>query len=715
VTNHSASGVATPYTIRLDHRPIRFAFLFDSAKNGDAELNAAMTFAAAMVGGRYSPMIVTDGKDLAAADWNLLEVVDPDRIVSFAELEGPLLEKLNQRLTPLEILQPDHEGTRRTPRYLLGPPGPRVTPLVPSLETLRAAQGGFWNPLFADIALDEATPTDVRAFVEQSMGVFPTEERFTQVLTALPRQQVAISSYETLGATLEALSDHRSFFYPIQFSSAYGRLRGYERQDRLSDLFVVIGDSLQDRVAAWNLLLAQRDRKGGMAVVWIPKSLCDRGALQEPLAKWLTKLADPGGQTNKGVRFWSPTLGDEDVKDIARRLVTRWCYSIDTPNSWRPTLPEVGRRRHLELRQEDTVVRASSEEEHVAVGGPPYLIASGGPWMADVFIQYRPDMYSNFVGRSFWWLFPQSASLLHHIFGGIPKRVTIERVPSVEVSAESRVSSKVPNEDTALAYVILGDDVRDGESWTKASGLVTAYPSNVGRYLDGMLSTFGGLFNAGHTLQERYWRTMVQRLGGRRTTEGPRHEAFRNKISKALDRYDRNENRERFIDHLMGTALQLAREEARARRELPFAKFEDAACEELAAFNETHHPSDPWEFSPSDVKDAISYLMEHGVLVAGVRRMCPACGSANWHSADEVGDRLSCAGCGSHYALRAEETRGNLVLSPKWAGGCCVQCTWAGARRSRAQSAARPVSRLLRLCSANGTDRRAGWRGNAGG
>lgn len=58
----------------------------------------------------------------------------------------------------------------------------------------------------ADIALNGATPKDVRAFVEQNMGVFPAHERFAQGLAALPRQPVAISSYETLGTALEARS-----------------------------------------------------------------------------------------------------------------------------------------------------------------------------------------------------------------------------------------------------------------------------------------------------------------------------------------------------------------------------------------------------------------------------------------------------------------------------------------------------------------------------
>ena len=52
-------------------------------------------------------MLATGGKNLTDSDWALLEVVDPDQIVSFAELDEDLRTKLKQRLTLLEVRHPD--------------------------------------------------------------------------------------------------------------------------------------------------------------------------------------------------------------------------------------------------------------------------------------------------------------------------------------------------------------------------------------------------------------------------------------------------------------------------------------------------------------------------------------------------------------------------------------------------------------------------------
>ncbi len=92
-----------PYSIYINKRPIRIAFLVDSSLDSIETVDQIIGYNRGLWGGRYNPIILTDGRTIEDNWWKFLRDVDPDVIKPLVPLSTQLIENFEKFLSPLTI------------------------------------------------------------------------------------------------------------------------------------------------------------------------------------------------------------------------------------------------------------------------------------------------------------------------------------------------------------------------------------------------------------------------------------------------------------------------------------------------------------------------------------------------------------------------------------------------------------------------------------
>jgi hypothetical protein len=99
--------LTAPYSIYVNKRPLRFAFLIEDKPESLAIIDTILAYNRDRWGGRYNPIVITDGQTLTDAGWSLLEAVDPDVVKSFVTISDNLVASIERRISPYPIQQAD--------------------------------------------------------------------------------------------------------------------------------------------------------------------------------------------------------------------------------------------------------------------------------------------------------------------------------------------------------------------------------------------------------------------------------------------------------------------------------------------------------------------------------------------------------------------------------------------------------------------------------
>ena len=94
-----------PYSIYIDKRPMRIAFLVNPESTSLEEIDQIIDYNRSLWGGRFNPIILTDGSTIHDKWWQFLRDIDPDVIKPLVPLDNKLIEKIEDFLSPLEIEQ----------------------------------------------------------------------------------------------------------------------------------------------------------------------------------------------------------------------------------------------------------------------------------------------------------------------------------------------------------------------------------------------------------------------------------------------------------------------------------------------------------------------------------------------------------------------------------------------------------------------------------
>jgi hypothetical protein len=662
--------LTSPYLIYINKRPLRVAFLVDNKPESMGIIDAILKYNRERWGGRYNLIVLTDGQTLTDAWWAILEAVDPDVVKAFVPLTDDLVGLIERRVSPYLIQQPDRREEEEEHRYVhLLDDG---LSLLPTARNVQMASGAISESSLVLFQTNwQKTDPLIKRFTEWNFGGYsPPIHAVSRELEHVRTQLYPVTDAASLVMPLTELSTFRAFTYPIQLCSLPKEALPDVERDRCSETFhVVIGDTPTDVAYFWNHpTTAPQWSRTYLNQVWLPLDVATSAQLTTALSAWLQRAADPNGSHRGSIRFVSLSLSQENLQAIVTPLTgqLRVFRHVDAIQEMRPPKIRQGltgppRRGDMDLyRATGTTERLTLQDPDVLQG--PYL---GEHWMADLYIEFRPERYPTIVGRELWWQLPRLKGLASQMFQR-PSRMLRTRYPSVLMThGEPRFDITLPDDLTVFALLaVLPNlphytlDARNekGPGPSARKPYYAARRSEKGRYLSGLLDLFGGLPQANDTLSTRYWRRMFDRLSGRPAATDA---VFLEKVGNTLRKHLRANRAQFYMDDkamtwLTNYVLKVARSLPASSRDLDFGAFATQAQQEMTDFNARRTSQEPWAYTQADLVDALAGLTARGVLLMGVEARCPSCGYRAWHHIDDAKQTLRCGGCNASFPMPPE-------------------------------------------------------------
>lgn len=659
----------TPYSIYVNKRPLRIAFLIENTHESLAILDVVLADNRSRWGGRYNPIILTDGQGLTYEWWRLLDAIDPDIIKSFVTLSDNLVAEIHRRISPLLIQQPDRSEMKNGYRSLyLHNPGISI---LPTKSNIKMASWGIRESCLVLFETDsERTDSQIKQFVEWNFGTYSSpSDAVTHALAGVGcSEYYPLTDATSLAESLTALSSHRNFTYPIQLCSIPKESLYQVDYDRLHEIFhVVIGDSPEDVAYYWNRpSITPQQSRTHLNQIWMPVSIASNSQLTAAICSWLQRWADPIGNGQGNIRFVSLSLPLDQLQEIVRPLTCNlhlW-HQVETLSAIQAPTIANGNTRPPNKSEMD-LYRGSSNDERINLQEPDILQGTvlNEYWMNDIYIEFRPEKNPYSSENIFWWQLPRLNELAVQMFNR-PSRILRSRYPSIlMMRGASRLRIVLP--DDMQLFIMLTcmtnqgydvSDARHNKNLLGRSPYYHAQRSDKGRYLSGIVELFGGLEQAKFIFEERFWRNIFNVLSGKPADkEANQFKEVKNAMIKHFKTnpakfYESDKEMEWLSEFVLNFAHRLPL----SSRDIDFHIFEEYAQKEVSDFNSSHPGTKQKEYSKPDLITALGGLTEKGVLLMGITAKCPTCGYRDWHHIDNVKQTLSCGGCNITFPIKPE-------------------------------------------------------------
>jgi hypothetical protein len=706
------------FTVLVDSRPVRFAFFVDLEKfpaGSDrylAILDELVNFNNIHWGGRSNPIIFFTGQTLVDEQWELLKASDPDRLVAFAPIPDQMLHDLDSRLNPCRILV-DDQTESKVARFTFGlEGGVEMPPTKENLLSLgsRNLSGLAPTKKLLVCGFSENCDPDVRRFVCYNFGAYGPQ--WTDPATKLVRWNIGLElllkEVETINYTV---ADVKSLADLV--SQISGRMRPPETRGalpfvapyQLASLFlpdwpwwelqhvyqIFIGDQPTDFSAHWNGAIWKKNWTATHTrQLWLPKKLIEDSAFRSSLHDWLTRYRRWDGGWR--VEIFSSSLSAAEVTELFSEygqgqlmLPTAFIDQNREHERFRRVLDEFSKyKRFIPWTAEDDVLRfsASFPNERVSLPVPQPLegLQRNGNWMADVQLEHITPTRGASREQA-WWFLPRSINAFWpRSFFRAPARVNASGRFSVEVESRDghltrtvkpHLKLQLPA-DTPLVLGMIApppfpafpqDDART--KLAKSAPIIAhCRVSTKGYYFDALLSLFGNFWTAKSFCERRFWRELFSELAGHNTGED---EALVRKVTEMLKEHwpthtSDNSQQAKLLSeeilHLVRGRLQghyLSYKDCLQRR----GRLQNQKIPETLVYPQGRTMVHRQGEAPLDIKtmeQGLDSLLALGILRLGIEKMCPRCKVRSWYRVNELGQQITCIGCGQVHALEAKET-----------------------------------------------------------
>ena len=452
-----------PYSIYVDHRPFRIAFLVDPS-NQQNWFELIIKFNRNKWGGRFNPIIFTDGKTFQQNWWNFLRKYDPDIIVTTVELDEELHKKIQIFLAPLkvEILKPEEKFIHLS-----------VEPISirPSIKNISKLGKSFFNEecSFVIFEVNKDTPAVIRKFLEINFGVFESYEMNLYYLKNLKKTIYTISDYQSLNnALIDLVKSSSIVVFPSQICSIPNSKYNVEYNSDNSTFQVIVGDTIEDIIHSWNRALSLSDwMRTKISHIWMPEEFIDNQGVEKGLYEFINRYSEALGNNYNTVNYVTFSLSAEKIEAITNSFNKKIHHPTISSKYDSPQLPNIRQDfSFFSLKQGLELYRAHSEEEYLVLSEPDVeeFQISGEHWFSDLYIQYRPERFKNIIGKDFWWRLPKRNISLYPFFNK-QVRINENRSFSVLMSRRSETNRdgntlviKLPRQDDAIfSQLICGD------------------------------------------------------------------------------------------------------------------------------------------------------------------------------------------------------------------------------------------------------------------
>jgi hypothetical protein len=660
-----------PYSIYINHRPFRIVFLLRPATDV-AWIDAVIKFNREKWGGRFNPIVFTDGATIADDWWRFLRGYDPDVICSAVPLTDELRKKIHIFLSPLRVeeLQPDQIYIRVDDYPIT------ILPTGRNVSRVGFPHFDEKNNLIV-FEVDNTTPEVIKSFLDRNFGLLEQGQmmpyHLKKALDTCDIKKYKVVSEETLNDALMDLGEWRTrAIFPSQICALPNSIKEAHRAYDNEGFEIAVGDSADEMVRFWNRTLEMGSwLRTSITNLWLPTALANSVALKAGLGKFINHYAGSAANNdNQRVRFISFTLSENEIQTIANSFqATIWHPRQITKLTSHPMPDYESQGSHFFLRQGLDFHRAHSNEEYIVLDEPDIEqgFMGGENWFTDLYVQYRPERFKNIMGRDYWWQLPKRNSLLRDLrFFNKPARINeygmfsvmMKRRTNIMVGPEDEtLLVKIPEDNSVFHALICGESFdcierRDRERFL-SQPFYHLRRSDKGMYLSGVLGLFPDLLNAHRLFEERYWRNLFERMANHNPEKDNRiQQELLNKLSKKIDSglNLKNDHAKQWLAH---NVFNIAKKYSKEEIDLDYETMCDLAKEETDKYNEK--PSgQAIEFGESDFRNELSDLVGINILQLGIKPRCHKCGYRIWYRIDDAKQDITCRGCGYEFAVPAE-------------------------------------------------------------
>jgi len=659
-----------PYSIYLEHRPIKIAFLVDSAKNDMVWIDRIIEYNRGKWGGMFNPIIFTDGKDIEKKWWKFLSEYDPDIIKSTIALDESLLKKMSTFLTSYSI-----DIIEENSQYIHIQDDP--ISIFPTKKNIAQIARSFDDNRTKLVLFDVAknTPNPIIEFLQRNfcinkIGSHPSMY-ISNSIKECNTKTYKIKNFETLNEALVDLGDfHNSVIFPSQICASLNHCEDVAYNHELERFTIVIGDAIEDVAYFWNRSLHIKHwMRQNFTHMWLSEEIANNEIIKEGLTKFFIKFTERTGSNDNGINFVSHSILEKQLNKISSSFGQEFWRPRNVIKYNEPQIPNFDQKAtFFILKQGLELYRAHTKEEHIIINKPDVDegFMGGQCWITDLYIQYRPELFENIQGVDYWWQLPKKAGIFYNL-RMFNKEARVNRSGMVSVKMHKKTSIrpdeniliiKLPSERSIFWALFCGNGNNLHKHNTKKEALVESFKSmqtsDKGRYLAGVLSLFPDLLNAHHVMNDKYLFYIFTKMSNKNIDKDPNKKIeIINKLSKIFaNEHDFTEDDE--LEWLSEKVLKMVKGSVSKEMVLSFEDFfkyyfniSDKNLETLDGKEK--------EQIRKEIKKSLADLIEQNIISIGVRPRCLRCGYKIFYQIDNIQQYIDCRGCGYTFSLIGEE------------------------------------------------------------
>lgn len=703
--------------LSTEARPVRIAYLIDPARVDHDHLDAITNEAFGRWGGRRTLLApISEGRILSGYD-HWLEHFDADIICSFEALSDEYIIEINERYAPLHLKKIELEGTASNIVQL-------PIKCLSSLSVLSDLSKTHVNPIIGPRPrkiLSRHPNSEEVPFFKRNFGflmdVFNTgtqgswdTDTYTSVSliddSALSDGRIGKERKAVHKTSIEDVFDAFDHIPELltcaQLAEIYAPYNYAEYSGPRPSFTLVVGDTVQDRLLAWNmhLLVAQNLGSHISSLHLSSEEISD-----DFLEKVLRIIRKNAFYTDNQViiELSSVSLDADTLEEIAKKLRTLdGCWTpirvvkredlesiAPSPDSFKQSgwtfggwLDTQQGSASLEYRGNRSVIPVATP--HHTIGFHPASRLNEGSWMLDTKIDRDVD-HCGISNVRHEWLFPRNLRIdraFEVIFE--PSNFTSE---NTRINKKSKLSFSIdkqitratmsfPSDTTAFFMALTCDFEWMPFEHGQRHGLLSrrryteAAISNAGRSLSGVLTLFEDLPTALSVLFHRFWRAEFISLGATTTEITDKDVADTSKKMNAvlgtnaqlqlasdsdkirellqkiepIFRGKSNPKRFRYYGQLKNEWDGYVAKDDRRRFKPKPDDPHDCFLPERSSSRDTYAPG-KWYDTELNFDQSIQMLCQTDVLFQGREWKCPSCYNRNWVGIRDLSNTLTCVIC----------------------------------------------------------------------
>jgi hypothetical protein len=634
-------------------RPKHVAFLVDPHQVTDQKLNQIFRFNVDVWGGRFNPIIPTDGSQISPEWWKLLQLADPDIIYAFLPLADQLVWRINRHILPAKIVEigPD-DRARSGGDHLIWYHEINALGIESIPGWLWSNRGGIADPFFLFLE-DRHTNTPIETFILRNFGLLTKTLSSTTAFRDLPMREMVPNETSAVTSLKEITALGTRAIPPIHLCTVAAVPSPPLNPEPFTQGFhLVIGNGPLDIIYAWNRALVTNPGVG-RHTFWLPSDLNGIDEVLHILGKWMYEsFFPPSNQYWGTVVSYSVDPAQLDTIAGTMRQLARCPFAKERLTQERFPCPR--RAPYPNTRDKHTEqVPLSENKGQVGFARPPFEVSDSGQpgWMVDLEVQFHPERYAAYTNLRPHWQLPRRVGLADAFTPGRSARVTFGGLPSAEVEGKDKaIALELPSDLDLVWRYFQRHSNRNGKALYPAHNFITFERSDKGAYLQGLLRLFGNLFHAGHYFEDLFWRTIFLEMAGRPDGERQKRtaralEVLRTTLMKDPTPLDLTSPCLPDIAEELGRRLSLrdpsARTVTRNKLETLFNQLKAKSLKNPVS-NNWCRPDETF----SDWKeDDLCNLLDGQILLQGAEISCRHCGSKQWYVVDDLRSEMRCTGC----------------------------------------------------------------------